>query len=341
MSNEVNSSETDISQIEEKINGLDDDLRHHIQQLRHKLQVTENHLRTTKGIGLALAAIIASLVAYIAYDEFIVQEPIAPLPELVLPVSQTPVEAFADAENFVVYYGQGLVGELAGYDVAIIQPQTLSDADLRLLNNSGTVTLAYLSVGEAESERDYYRDGRFDEDWVLGTNDIWGSEYVDVSEEEWQELIIELAGQYIAQGFRGVFLDTVDTVDLFPNMDDDMVQLITTLRETYPNMVMIQNRGFSVLDETAPVLDGVMFESMSTSYNFETETYFQVEESVNQNLIQTLQQLQSDYDLQVLALNYAPIDNQELIDYARENAIDNGFLASVSEITLQSIYPLN
>lgn len=251
---------------------------------------------------------------------------------------QTPRERFSSSQNFVVYYGKGQREALTQFDIAIIQPETLSDEDLLALTASDTLTLAYLSIGEVEPSRPWYSDGSIQQDWILGQNPNWGSYYVDARQEGWQMLVERLAGQYIAKGFHGIFLDTVDTVDLFPDTAQGMTDMILGLRAAFPNAIFVQNRGFAVLDRTADVVDGVMFESLTTGYDFANKTYLRRELSESQPILDQLQTLRQTNNFLVLVLDYAPQDDAETIARAREAAHQLGYLSSVSEITLQTIY---
>ncbi|MFN8528404.1 MAG: endo alpha-1,4 polygalactosaminidase [Anaerolineae bacterium] len=249
----------------------------------------------------------------------------------------TPRQAFAHIENYAVYYGQGQGEALAQFDAVIIQPETLETADLLTLTNSGTLALAYLSIGEVEPTRAWYTDGRVLPAWILGENPNWGSSYIDANAAGWQDLMVDVAGQYLAQGFNGIFLDTIDTVDVYPSIRPGMITLIQRLRETFPNAILVQNRGFSVMDETASLVDGIMIESLTTSYDFATTTYIPVPSGTYDDLIQQLQQLHQETGLVVLALDYAAPGDAETAQIARQAAQSYGFISAVSEITLQQV----
>ncbi len=246
-------------------------------------------------------------------------------------------EKFGQIDDYIVYYGEGRADDLAQFDAAIIQPDTLSDDELLTLTNSGTQTIAYLSIGEVEPYRDWYNDGRVSTDWILGHNPNWDSYYVNANETGWQDLMIEIVGEYLARGFAGIFLDTVDTVDLFPDTESGMIELIARLRENFPDAILVQNRGFGVLDDTVDSIDGVMFEDLSTSYDFDDETYEQISPEDNQEVIDQLVQLHTETGLVVLALDYAEPDDRETAEAAREIALTYGFISYVAEISLQEI----
>ena len=98
-----------------------------------------------------------------------------------------------------------------------------------------------------------------------------------------------------------MFIDTVDMVDLYPDARPTMISLITGIREAYPELILIQNRGFTIFSETARVLDGILFESMTSGYNFQTESSFPLDQ---QQLIIRTRQTAEKYGLALFALDY-------------------------------------
>ncbi len=237
-------------------------------------------------------------------------------------------------KNYIVYYGKGKADVLAAYDLVIVQPDTLTSDELAALKQKGVLTVAYLSIGEVEPTRPWYNDGRVDFKWILGRNPNWGSYYIDAREPGWQKLMITLTAEYLPKGFDGVFLDTVDTVDVYSDTKSGMIGLIQALRQTYPDNLLVQNRGFSVLDQVASTIDAVMFEDLSTSYDFAKKAYlFTGDLGAAQDLIA----LHKRTGLPVLALDYAPPDNPAVAYLATQIALKDGFIPAVSVISLDEI----
>ena len=84
--------------------------------------------------------------------------------------------------------------------------------------------LAYLSIGEAESYRPYWRA-----DWLKGKrpeflldeNPEWKGNYrVRYWNKRWQEIVMKYLDTIIQQGFDGVYLDIVDGYEYFENGKD-------------------------------------------------------------------------------------------------------------------------
>ncbi|MFN8421293.1 MAG: endo alpha-1,4 polygalactosaminidase [Anaerolineae bacterium] len=237
-------------------------------------------------------------------------------------------------KDYVVYYGKGRIDDLARFDLAIIQPDTLTAAEISQLKAKGTLVISYLSVGEAEPGREWYSDGRVNPRWLLGRNNNWGSYFVNANEQGWQKLMVELTGEFLAKGFDGVFLDTVDTVDVYPDTKAGMIKIVQSLREAYPDALLVQNRGFTIIEDVTSAIDGVMFESLTGSYDFNKKEYIYADNSF---LAKQMVELSKRTGIVILALDYAPPDNPAMAYVAVQAARKYGFVSAVSVILLDDI----
>ena len=244
--------------------------------------------------------------------------------------AQTPPRALSGLETYVVFYGRGQLERLADYDLAIIHADTLSKTDLARLKASGVVVIAYLSLGEVAP--DQLGEAVFDPAWILEANERWGSYRVDASQESWQARVLYLAGQYLERGFDGLFLDTVDTIDIFPQTTEGMIRLIARLDESYPEALLIQNRGFGILDDVLSHIDALMVESLSSTYDFATGSYVYVD---NSELALELYQFKQKTGLPILSLDYS--NSPAMAKTVSQIARTYGFVPAVSEISLMSI----
>jgi polysaccharide biosynthesis protein PelA len=249
-------------------------------------------------------------------------------------VRTTQLEA---ATDFVVYYGAGELDALSRYDLAIIDPSTLNRDEITELRSRGTLVVGYLSVGEIEAHDPWLVDGTVPHSWILGRNRNWGSLFVDASQPGWQELMRDRAVELVEEyGFDGVFLDTVDTaIDVAPETGPGMVELIQGLRNAEPDALLIQNRGFDLLPDTQGTIDGVMFEDLSTTYDFEANTYERIEP--DPSVTSDLQARHDETGLPVLALDYAEPSDAATIARAVRIARGFGFIPAVTVIALDEV----
>ena len=135
-------------------------------------------------------------------------------------------------------------------------------------------------------------------------------------------------------GFDGVFLDTIDSA-IYNNQSNGVTELIKKLREVYPTIIIIQNRGFDMVDKTAPYIDGVLFEDFSTYYDFEENTakYW---EGNDLEWINTQAEKLKQLNITVLTLDY--VNDEEMAKYCIERTKEYGFIPMVTEdIYLNSV----
>ena len=243
-------------------------------------------------------------------------------------------KGLADIESYAVYYGVGQADALQDYDLIIVQPNTFTRSELKRLQDGGTQVIAYLSIGEVEPNRPWFSDGRVPQEWLLGYNEAWGSYHVDVRQEGWQTLLVDVAGTYLKAGFDGIFLDTVDTALLYPDTEFATLNLIQSLRNTYPRKLLVQNRGLAIIEASHSYVDALMVESISTRYNFEEERYARADPSFEGTQVA---RLMKNTNLRVLALEYAPTDNPAMAWDAIQTAKDYGFIPAVSTINLTEL----
>ncbi|MDA8424984.1 MAG: endo alpha-1,4 polygalactosaminidase [Treponema sp.] len=149
--------------------------------------------------------------------------------------SASPVETLAQAKNFLYLidpegFGskEAFVSAVAGtdYDLVVIDAlfdgEFLTSSDLARLRHKSAgarrLVLAYLSIGEAEDYRPYWRQewNRHPPSWIESENPRWkGNFRVRYWEPAWRAILFGSPSSYLdrilAAGFDGVYLDTVDT----------------------------------------------------------------------------------------------------------------------------------
>ena len=241
-------------------------------------------------------------------------------------------------KNYVVYYGKGELNKLKNYDLAIIQPETLNKQQLKELKAAGTKVIVYLSVGEAEESRWWWKDVQ--KKWIIKQNPNWGSWLINANEKGWRDLLInQVIPSFIEKGFDGFFLDTVDTAVSYPETADGMVELIKEISKVKEDVILVQNRGFSLLDRTGKYIDAMLWEGFAAGFNFMSGQYVRhkvLEERARQYREQALK-----YNYQILCLGYSKLYDYDTIDYVYQQAEKNNFLAYVTDLYLAQIYDYN
>jgi polysaccharide biosynthesis protein PelA len=249
---------------------------------------------------------------------------------------------------WTLFYGQSVESwQLEGYDVIVLDPGFLGS--VRSLSDSGKAVLGYLTVGEIKSSGPLF--GRLtDQAALLHENPNWPGTYAaDVRHPAWRKLIFdEAVPQLLARGFSGVFVDTLDMPPYLEETDPvrcagmraATIDLMRELRERLPGTPIVVNRGYAVLGEIAPFVDGVVAESMLTTYDFAKKEYQEVDpDTVATHLALLKPARDLDPPLPILSLDYWNPEDREGLRaiYARERSL--GHRPCVATILLDRIVP--
>ena len=178
---------------------------------------------------------------------------------------------------------------------------TNRDVDAIRKGKPGRKVVCYLSIGEAEDYRSYWKsewdadqDGSPDTNaprFLNTENPDWEGNYkVKYWHQQWQEIILNEVQQIVAQGFDGVYLDIIDGFEFFeydaisdewidhrPNPEtgntfrEDMVQWVSKIRKSLssdgrPRWVIPQN-GEALIESKGylDIIDAIGAEDVFTT----------------------------------------------------------------------------
>ena len=245
----------------------------------------------------------------------------------------------ARAERTAFHYGRHVPRELlAAYDQVVVEPDHLAD---RGAFEGRARPIAYLSIGEVA--RGSRRAHDVDRSWVLAENPAWASWVMDLASPAYQAYVQHRADELWARGYRGFFLDTLDSYRLAaaPSRDAGLqrglVHIIRTLAERHPGVRLLVNRGFEVLPELRPVLSGVVAESLFDRWDAATQSYRRVPADDRRWLEAELTRARDRLGLPVTVIDYRPpTQRSEARDTARRIAA-LGFEPWVTNATLDDI----
>lgn len=276
------------------------------------------------------------------------------------PVVEKPAsgrQVWEEVTNFSCYYGRAgeenvNLNAMKQFDVSIMMPGSMSAEEIASLKEY-TWVIGYLTIGEDDRYRvgdglgptgmaSYYI---YDEQGTAQKNPNWGSWYVDAGNACWQAMTLERARAIFDKGCDGLFLDTLDTVDLYGDTLDGMASLVRRLKEEFPDKKIVCNRGFSVLDKVWGFIDGVMFEGFTTTYNFKTLQYDVMTLQQRTGAIQTAVQLNTlrmKKYWPVFALDYYDSESalwNSVVQSCYDRAWEYDFAPYVATINLDKIFP--
>lgn len=147
-------------------------------------------------------------------------------------------------------------------------------------------------------------------------------------------------------GSDGVFMDTVDTVDVYPSPEyqQGFADLINDLKLLYPDRIFCSNRGFSIYDKMIHSCTWVMTESVFSDYDFHTGTYQLVSpaaEAWNMEVAAHMQELRKRHTFDVVCLNYAPNgpEGDAIRAAVQAKTLDMGWIPWLSTILLNDPLP--
>lgn len=251
-----------------------------------------------------------------------------------------------EPEKFVIYYADTAPVEAFNpYSLLILD----SDAhpDLRALKAEKKMLLGYISLGEVADSRPYFREMQ-EEHLLLTENRNWkGSYAVDIRNRKWRQMVIErLVPAILAQGFQGIFIDTLDTpIELerqnpkeYHGMGQAATMLIVALRLHYPQMKIMLNRAYPLLPQLAGTIDMVLGESIYFSYNFTHKSYKKVEKKLYLEQVRMLKEVQAiNPALIVYTLDYCNKNEPTTLVNIYKEQRKNGFIPYVATIGLDEI----
>lgn len=168
--------------------------------------------------------------------------------------------------------------ELAQFDWVVLEPAHIIQADLNFLHTQGSQAFAYLSIGELDA----YQAERYplvaQNAATAARNHGWDSQVMDLASPVWRDHLIGQARDFQAQGYDGLFLDTLDSFMLLPSAEREaqrtaLVELLQALQRSVPGLELFFNRGFEVIPELRSLVAAVAAESFYAGWDAGAQAY--------------------------------------------------------------------
>jgi hypothetical protein len=218
----------------------------------------------------------------------------------------------ADAlHSIAFFYGEHPpVDELSHYDVAVIEPDHGFVPPPATTPPSRPTWYAYVSVGEVNPSRPYFAE--MPSAWLHGTNDAWQSSVVDQTSAGWPAFLVEkVMAPLWRQGYRGFFLDTLDSYQLVATTDAaraaqqaGLVAVIRAIHRRFPGAYLILNRGFELLPDIHDMVDAVAFESLFRGWDQAHQRYVAVTPQDRDWLLGQARTVRERYSLPLVSIDY-------------------------------------
>jgi uncharacterized protein (TIGR01370 family) len=233
------------------------------------------------------------------------------------------------------YYGAELpVDELRAFDIVVVEPD--HGFDPTTYRTSTSELFAYISLGEVEPKRRYGQD--IPQAWFNGTNRAWGARVVDQTQPEWPAFVVErIVTPLWARGYRGLFLDTLDSYQIAVTkpeeqrrQEEGLAAVIRAIKNTYPDLRLILNRGFEILPDMHREAFAVAVESLYQEWDQAKTQYGEVSQSERDWILGQLKTVTSQYHLPVIVIDYVPPAQRELARRTARKIKDLGYIPWVS-----------
>ncbi|GHD64112.1 bifunctional glycoside hydrolase 114/ polysaccharide deacetylase family protein [Jeongeupia chitinilytica] len=248
--------------------------------------------------------------------------------------------AAAAQPSVAFFYGETPpVDALSTFDWAVVEPGNLPAAP----QTGATRWFAYLSLGEITSDLPYAK--AVPPSWVLGKNKAWGGLVIDQSQPDWPAFVVErMVTPLWNKGYRGLFLDTLDSWQLFAKspasqqaQTDGLTRTIKAIKARYPDLQLIANRGFEVMPAVHEALAAVAFESLYQGWDEGHKRYTDVSEADRKWLRQQLRPIVDDYKLPVIAIDYVAPGKRTQARRVADRIRRDGFIPWVADPYLKTL----
>jgi uncharacterized protein (TIGR01370 family) len=247
--------------------------------------------------------------------------------------------ASAEVERWVVVYTEKpKVDEFRDYDLVVLD--STHHPPIRPLIEQRKTVIGYISLGEVENYRDYYKAVEA-EGILYEKNPNWpDSRYIDVRDPRWTKRVVEdLIPRILHKGFQGIFIDTLDNPAemerrdpvKFKGMTEAGANLVKAIRRHHPRIYIMLNRSYEILPSVEGQIDSVLGESVFTEIDFEKKAYRLAAPDVYRLQVQWLTEAKRRQPkLKVYTLDYWPPTDVAGVARIYTEQRKNGFIPYVS-----------
>ncbi len=240
-------------------------------------------------------------------------------------------------QSTAVFYGANLPTEvLSQYSRIIVESGNVKPDELTALQVNGSRVFAYVSIGEVSPSRPWFQNIK--KSWILGENKVWDSRVMDLASEGWQNFILNsVVTPLWDAGYRGLFLDTMDSFYLFakdPKQQEKQAKALTELlkkiQTRYPDIRFISNRGFEVLPSIGNQLEAVVAESLFASWDNGKKVYKKTSANDQEWLLNKLKTIKHNASVDIIIIDYVEPKKHEEAKIIAEKIKKEGFIPWVS-----------
>jgi polysaccharide biosynthesis protein PelA len=246
------------------------------------------------------------------------------------------------APSVALFYGMNPpVEALSSFDIVVIEPD--AQFDPRAHANAHAAWFAYVSVGEVNPHRAYFKS--IPSAWMPAVNDAWASHVIDQTSPGWSAFFVDkVVTPLWNKGYRGFFLDTLDSYQLISRTDAaraaqeaGLVKVIRAIKARYPSAKLIFNRGFEVLPRVHDLAYMVAFESLYRGWDAGKQRYTEVPKTDRDWLLAQAAIIRDRYRLPVLSIDYCAPDDKACATQTAARIDADGIVPYVTDGALGTV----
>lgn len=258
-------------------------------------------------------------------------------------MAMTCLMTHSEAVNVALCYAyEPNVTALSVFDWAVVDGDAHFEPPVLIPKNS-TVWLSYLSVGEVQSHRSYFKE--MPRSWLIGKNDAWEAYVINQTVPEWPSFFVnKVATPYWDRKFKGFFLDTLDSYQIVAKTDAErlaqengLAKTILALKKRFPDAILILNRGFEIMSKVHQAANMVAFESLYAGWNQAEQKYVAVGENDRNWLLAQVQRIKTQHNLPILSIDYCPPKNMTCVRRTAEQIEKQGIVPYITDPMLQTV----
>lgn len=240
-------------------------------------------------------------------------------------------------KSTAVFYGANLPTDvLAQYGRIVVEADNVKPQELDTLRSKGGDVFAYFSIGEVSPTRKWFSS--IQPNWVLGDNHIWDSKVMDLTSLGWQDFLLEsIVDPLWKAGYRGLFIDTMDSFKLFANSDSQLksqtkalADLLRKINQRYPEMRLIANRGFEVLPSIGHLLEAVAAESLFASWDNGLKIFKETKKDDQEWLLKELHKIKKKLTVDIIIIDYMKPNERKKAQTVADRIAREGFIPWIS-----------
>ncbi|PLV55724.1 MJ1477/TM1410 family putative glycoside hydrolase [Thermotoga sp. SG1] len=158
----------------------------------------------------------------------------------------------------------------SGFELAVIdysrdgnEEGEYSPEEIKIMLDAGVTPVAYLNIGQAEDYRFYWKNNWYENppEWLGEEDPMWeGNYFVKYWDPEWKKIIFSYIDRILSQGFKGVYLDRIDSFEYWSSkgqiprreaaicMIDFIENIAEYIRKENPDILIIPQNGENILE---------------------------------------------------------------------------------------------